>query len=217
MKNAIFLGLATLALTAPLAGCGGGKGYGSSSGSTVSFLIAPPSGSTLPDAQVGVAYIQTFTVASGGTAPYTFGGVALPPGLVITTINGTTATLSGTPTQGGQGILQFQVADSAQHAEVEQYALTVTGGANTLSITPATLGPFVAGQPFLQQLTTTGTPPIAWSLTGSLPNGITMQSSQVTTNSLNGTFTRAGTFNFTINTQDATGATGTVAYTVIVN
>src|SRR5581483_242625 len=65
MKKAIFLALLLLG-----AGCSkSGSSYGGGSQNTVSFQLSPPSGSTLPTAAKGTAYVQTFTVVSGGTGP----------------------------------------------------------------------------------------------------------------------------------------------------
>lgn len=219
MKRALAAVIAAFAVAAFVAGCSGGGGSGGANNNqnTVSFQVSPPSGSTLPNGTVGAVYTQTFTVLSGGTGPYSFGGVGLPGGLTITQLTPTACALSGTPTQSGTGVLQFQIQDSASHNEVEQYALTILGGANSLTVSPATLtGSFVAGQPFSNALSTTGTAPITWTFQGTLPNGINLGSSQGATNTLSGTFTRSGTFSFSINTMDATGATGKTSYNVTV-
>ncbi len=205
-------------LVAALAAAGCSKGGGAAASGQSTFLVSPPSGSTLTTGSTGQVYSQTFTVLSGGTGPYSFGGVAIPNGMSVVQLTNNAAALTGTPTQSGTGIVYIGLVDATQKSETLQYQLTIQGGTNTLTVNPATLsGTFVAGQPFSQQLTTTGTPPITWTSTGTLPNGITLTSSQVNTITMSGAFTRTGTFNFSINTQDATGATGTRAYTVTIN
>lgn len=63
---------------------------------------------SLPDAQVGVAYSATIT-ATGGVAPYTCTATGLPAGL---TLNTTTCTISGTPTAYGSFNLTITVTDA---------------------------------------------------------------------------------------------------------
>lgn len=209
--------VAALGLTV-LVGCSKSGGSGGNGAQAVTIQLSPPTGSTLPGAMTGTVYSQTFTVLSGGTAPYAFGGIGIPAGMSIVQLTNNAAALAGTPTQSGTGIVQFGIVDAANASVTFDYLLTITGGTNTLTVNPATLsGTFVAGQPFSNSLTTTGTPPITWSRTGTLPPGITLGTSQATTNSLSGTFTQAGSFSFTLNTQDSTGATGTRTYNVTIN
>ena len=210
MKKAFSLVL--VALAASLAACG--HNYGGNQQQI--FLLSPPADSTLPDGALNVGYVASFSLLSGGKAPYSFGGIALPPGLTLTTTSGTSFVISGTPTQAGTGILQVQVADAAQNVEVESYQITIDGGATALTVTPATLGNFSPNVPFFQNLTTNGQPPIVWSVSGQLPTGITLGSSSSTLNTLAGTPSRVGQFNFTIIVNDATGAAGAATYSVFV-
>jgi hypothetical protein len=107
-------------------GCGGSH---SSSGSAVStFELTPKSGTALADATTAAPYQQVFTVLSGGTPPFTFTPISIPPGLTLTPAgtNGTDAVLAGTPTQMGQAVVSFQVVDSTnQKFSNESYTLNV--------------------------------------------------------------------------------------------
>jgi len=211
MKHAF--SLASLVL---LAACS----QSSSSSSKSIFLLSPPAGSTLPDATVNVKYTQAFQLVSGGTPPYSFGGVALPQGMSLATVSGTSFTVSGVTTQPGSGVLTVQVADAAQHVELESYALTIDGtgppSSSSLTVSPSSIASFTPGQPYDQTFTTTGQPPITWSVTGSLPRGITLQSSASTLDSIAGTPTLPGSYGFTINVQDSTGLTGSLSFNAFV-
>jgi hypothetical protein len=208
MKKAFCL--AFLALSACLPACG----KVSTGGAKQVFLLSPPSDSTLPDGTVNVPYTATFQLLSGGKAPYSFGAVALPPGLNLTTTSGTSFVISGTPTQAGSGVLQVQVADASQNVEIESYALTINPAA--LSVAPATIAPFLPNKAYSQTLSTNGQPPIIWSVSGALPTGVVLQSSASTVNVLAGTPTAPGQFTFTIVVNDANGAAGSQTYSVFV-
>jgi hypothetical protein len=85
---------------------------------TFTLTIAPASipsvvivTTSLPDAVRGAAYSKTLAV-SGGKAPFTWARISgtLPPGL---TLNATTGTIAGVPTQAGTWNFTVRVTDSA--------------------------------------------------------------------------------------------------------
>jgi type VI secretion system secreted protein VgrG len=84
---------------------------------------------TLPNATVGVAYIQTLT-GSGGTAPYSFAvtGGALPPGLTLAS----SGTISGTPTTAGTFTVTFRGTDANGRFGERTLTLVVTTAVPTL-------------------------------------------------------------------------------------
>jgi hypothetical protein len=86
---------------------------------TVNILAALAiTNTSLPAANLGVAYSATLT-ASGGQSPYTFAVTtgSLPTGL---TLNSTTGAISGTPTAAGTFAFTVTVTDSATNvAKVE--------------------------------------------------------------------------------------------------
>lgn len=108
MKYFRHLSLAALVGVALLSAWGcGGSSSGSSSASTATntnpVILSPATGAVLPDAEVGTAYVETFTVVSGGTAPYSFNANGVPGGLSFAAVTTFTMTLSGTPTTAGSG------------------------------------------------------------------------------------------------------------------
>ncbi len=112
----------------------------------VAILLYPPaitlSPVNLPDGLINTPYNQTIT-ASGGTPPYTFSAMGLPPGLSIST----SGVISGTPTTGGQGGFTLTVQDSnpADPAGSVSYSLNIDSPG--FSITPASTSATVnAGQ-----------------------------------------------------------------------
>lgn len=87
--------------------------------------------STLPNAQVGVAYSSAIT-ADGGASPYTYSiaGGALPGGIALGTASGS---LTGTPT--ADGSFSFTVAVS------DQYGNTTSSSHSLDVLAPASLAP----------------------------------------------------------------------------
>ncbi len=87
---------------------------------------APPTITTtsLPGGVVNVAYTATLT-ASGGTTPYawTLPVGTLPPGLVL---NGSSGTISGSPTTSGTYNFTARVTDASEPAQTAERGLSVT-------------------------------------------------------------------------------------------
>jgi len=169
-------------------------------------IATPP---TLPAATVGVLYSYSLQ-AAGGTAPYTWANpTGLPPaGLSVET----KGIVAGTPTTAGSASFTVQVTDSLGHQASEQLSITV---APALSITPSTLPGVTLGGAYSQSLTATGgTPPYTWSIAaGALPKGISLSAA----GSITGTAEVAGTFPFTVQVADSTGATATKPYSIVVS
>ncbi|WP_414648951.1 putative Ig domain-containing protein [Dokdonella sp.] len=158
-------------------------------------------------ATVGVAYTQTFTW-SGGASPYSGYQVTnLPAGLSITATSADSATISGTPTAAGSFSLNASATDSSTgigpFTAGQTFALTVAGP--TLTMTPAaTTFNAVYVTPFSQAFTASGgVGPYTYALTGSVAAGVSLAG-----DTLSGSPTAPGTFNFTITATD-TGSTGT--------
>jgi uncharacterized protein (TIGR03437 family) len=108
---------------------------GTIAGGPLALNCVPTTGPTL----VGTPYTATCT-ASGGAPPYTWsiptGQGSLPPNLMLTS-NGSTATISGTPT--GAGALGYsyivQVADSASATLMQSYTGALGLGSQAPTIT----------------------------------------------------------------------------------
>jgi hypothetical protein len=157
-----------------LASCGGGGG--SSGGGTTPTPLSITT-SSLPNAQVGVAYSSTLA-ATGGTAPYAWSLTSgmLPPGISLDAASGT---LSGTPTGGAFGAtLVLQVKDTASPAQTASATLTITVLAETLRATTNSLPNGTVGSAYDATLTAAGgTPPYTWTLIGgTLPAALALNS-----------------------------------------
>jgi hypothetical protein len=86
---------------------------------------------------------------------------------------------------------------SSEHSKVQITA----GYVPSLTITTSSLPPGTLLSPYSQTLTATGgVPPYNWSVSGTLPNGLTINHSNGT---ISGTPTLSGTFNFTAQVTDA--------------
>jgi Galactose oxidase, central domain len=189
------------------AGCGGGGGGGASGPSQpVINAQAPPTGTA------GVAYSTfTFTVMSGGTAPFTWTETgALPPGLSLSSVG----LLSGTPTSGGSFPFTVTVTDSTPMPQKSSapFTITVNPPANTPSpiINSAVidnaadglaLPTVIVGTPYptVTFQVYGGLAPLVWSEAGALPAGIEFTVGGV----LSGTPQSAGKFPITISLKDA--------------
>ena len=96
----------------------------------------------LPAGTAGTAYSAKFT-ASGGTAPYHWGGATTPPdyqatggtnGLTLSQYDGT---LSGTPIYGGLVPVTIKATDASGYLSEVQYELNIQPGVTTMAITNA--------------------------------------------------------------------------------
>ncbi|MBB5636472.1 gliding motility-associated-like protein [Pedobacter cryoconitis] len=88
----------------------------------IAVLVLPPA--ILPDGQVGTVYpVQTLPAVIGGTAPYTYTAIGVPPGL---NFNPADRTISGTPTLGGTFTVIVTVTDANGSTATGNYPVTVT-------------------------------------------------------------------------------------------
>jgi Putative Ig domain len=195
-----------MAITLIVTGCGGGSGSGDSgSVSAVQAQSVAIMTTSLPAAQVGVAYTATL-VASGGSSPYTWSvaGGALPTGL---SLSATTGVISGTPTTAtSNAAVSFAVAASGSPAQTNTVALalTVNPVANTstssvsaqsatpITIATASLPAGTVGVAYSASLAATGgTAPYTWHIaSGALPTGLAVSAA---TGVISGTPTTAVT------------------------
>jgi hypothetical protein len=121
---------------------------------SVACPVITLSPTTLPDAQIGVAYSQTI-VASGGTGPYSFAVTAgtLPPGLSLSA----SGDLTGTPTAAGAVAFTVTALDNVDCVGAEVYTLAVFVDPAISRILPVTAGLCLSasrtcvGVPFIYQ------------------------------------------------------------------
>jgi hypothetical protein len=166
---------------------------------------------TLPPGNLGQSYSQTLT-ATGGAPPYQWAaGTGFPSFLALDTALGT---VSGTPTAAGTLTFPVQVTDSVKTTATGTVSLTINSP--PLSIT--TLAPIFSGTvgvPYVQTFRATGgNPPYAWAIATGNAGGLTLDSA---TGNLQGTPQTAGTFTFTVQATDRSGATATQSYSLVIN
>ncbi|MEI6209387.1 MAG: putative Ig domain-containing protein [Desulfuromonadales bacterium] len=158
------------------------------------------------------AYNQTLA-ASGGNGVYVWSitagsgsGTLIPaPGL---TLNAASGAITGTPTLAGT--YTFTVtATSGTLVGSKQFALTINP---PLVITTATLPDAVVGVLYSQQLASTGgTPPLTWTVVGSLPAGLVLDSSSGKISGIPTAASSTPVPTFTVKATDASGAVATSA------
>ena len=153
---------------------------------------------SLPNAQVGVAYSASL-VAKSGTPPYTWSITGLlPAGLIF---NPSTGQISGTPTTVGSSRLQFTVTDvSTPTPQAQTTFLTLVINAGPPVITTTSLANGTVGGSYTAAVSAAGgTAPYAWSATG-LAIGLSISSSSGV---ISGTPTAAGTSTATVTVRDS--------------
>ena len=143
---------------------------------------------------VGVAYSSSMT-ASGGTPAYTYSTIgSLPGGL---TLNASTGAITGTPTAAGSFSFAAQVHDAAGATATNSCGITIAPAALAVGC-PNAAG--TVGVAYTSPITATGGTPIyTYSITGSLPPGLTVNAG---TGTVTGTPTTAGSFSFTAQVSD---------------
>ena len=176
---------------------------------TIASATITVSPGSLPAATNGASYSQALT-ASGGTGPYDFNltSGALPNGMTLSS----SGTLSGTP-NAAAGTFNFTIEVTDANGDTVTQSFSITVNAATITVNPATLPGGTNGVAYNEAIGASGgTAPYTYSLTaGALPTGVSLAGGMIA-----GTPTAAGTFNFTIEAQDANGDTGSRAYTVTV-
>ena len=158
---------------------------------------------SLPPGTEGIAYSQTLQ-ASGGVPPYNWQVVSgvLPP---ILTLNGSSGTISGTPTNAAIGTWNFvvRVSDSQSTPDTDEhgYSLSIAAGAPVTITSSSTLPDGRVGEAYAFTFTATGGKlPHSWAFeSGSLPPGLTVSPS----GTLSGTPTASGDYTFVVRAEDS--------------
>ncbi|WP_113663302.1 Ig-like domain-containing protein [Pedobacter nanyangensis] len=163
---------------------------------------------TLPDGTVGVGYpTQVIPPAAGGSTPYTYTAVNLPPGLGF---NPTTREITGTPTVAGPYVVTVNVSDADGNTASMNYTINVK---NALVLPNASLADGTVGIAYPTQLipaATGGTPGYTYIATN-LPPGLSFNPATL---EITGTPTTTGTFTVNVQVTDAAGVTANNNYTV---
>ncbi|HSK46261.1 MAG TPA: putative Ig domain-containing protein, partial [Candidatus Binatia bacterium] len=167
-------------------------------GAPPATLAITTSNGPLPAGISGVTYTTSLN-SFGGNAPVTWAIISggLPPGLTLDSLTGI---ISGTPTASGLFSFSVSLTDtSVPSPSVAFRNLSITI-AQPLVINTASLADGVVGSPYTQTLSAAGgNANYAWSLSGSLPAGLTLSTSGVISGSP--TTVTSGT-SFTVQVQD---------------
>jgi hypothetical protein len=153
-------------------------------------------------------YSQTIQ-ATGGTGSYTFTTTSsLPPGLNLSSAG----VLSGSPTVSGTFTFMVTAGDSFGSTTSQTYTLTINPPVTIINASLTNWTVNVAG--YSQTLNTSGgTAPLTFTSPGTLPTGLSLNSTGVIT----GTPVTTGTFRFNVIAKDSVGVTGSHLYTIIIN
>jgi CSLREA domain-containing protein len=170
--------------------------------------------SPLPNASVGASYSQTFA-ATGGAPPYSNWTVVGGTKPSWATLDPTTGTLSGTPsdTSGSPFTFTVQVQDTDTTTTTKVFSLTVSPPPITITTT-SPLPTATVGTAYSQTFAAIGgTPPYTnWAITlGTAPSWATLAAG---TGALTGTppNTTGSPFTFTVTVTDSAAATGSKVF-----
>lgn len=185
---------------------------GSICGSTTLAVSAAPNIVSMRVATFTVGVSGSFNVTAFGVPTPTFSETgAMPAGV---TLDSATGLLSGTPVLGTGGV--YSIILAAQNGVLpnatQAFTLTVD---EAPSFTSASTGAFTLGAPGSFTVTAYGFPLPAFSESGTLPSGVTFNTS---TNALSGTPSEAagGVFDITFTAQNGISPNGTQSFTLIV-
>jgi uncharacterized protein YhjY with autotransporter beta-barrel domain len=196
----------------------------------VNVAVTTPGGSatltngytyTVPAPTVGP--VSATVAANSNTNPITLslsGGAATSVAVASPASHGT-ATASGTsitytPAAGFSGSDSFTYTATNTSGTSSPATVTITVTPPTLAITPTTLPDGTQGAAYSQTLGATGgTAPYTYAISaGSLPAGLSLNTS---TGVISGTPSTSGTSNLTVTATDANSATGSRAYSLVIN
>ncbi|OGU14423.1 MAG: hypothetical protein A2076_16820 [Geobacteraceae bacterium GWC2_53_11] len=164
---------------------------------------------SVSSATVGSAYSQSMSLF-GGTAPVLWSATGLPAGMVI---DSATGTVFGLPSAVETAPATITVTDASGATKTSNITFNVYG---TIAITqPVTITNGVVGTSYntINLVATGGRTPYNWTITGTLPPGLTLGAG---TGVISGKPTTAGVYTFTVSVQDPDSRKDSVSLSVLV-
>lgn len=164
---------------------------------------------SVSSATVGSAYSQSMSLF-GGTAPVLWSATGLPAGMVI---DSATGTVFGLPSAVETAPATITVTDASGATKTSNITFNVYG---MIAITqPVTITNGVVGTSYntINLVATGGRTPYNWTITGTLPPGLTLGAG---TGVISGKPTTAGVYTFTVSVQDPDSRKDSVSLSVLV-
>ncbi|WP_420973166.1 Ig domain-containing protein, partial [Brucella ciceri] len=169
--------------------------------------------SQLVDGKQNLAYGPVEVKADKGTEPYEYKIEGLPEGLKAEGNK-----ISGTPTKAGSATVTVTVTDKEGYQKSEQKTISVKAAPDIWvmireksELVTAVYGQAIEARTFYAE---NGTEPYTFSLEGSVPPGLTLDSASGV---LSGTPTQTGTFNFDVRATDKDSYSNTHSNSVTVS
>jgi hypothetical protein len=188
----------------------------SGTGATYTLVIACQtltiSPTTVPSGTAGTTYTPVPFASPNaiGTVNWTLQGGSLPTGMSFSTAG----VLSGLPTQTGTFPITVQATDANGCTGTQSLSLVIN--CPTIGVLPASLAAGTAGVAYgpVTFTETNGVGTITWTLTGTLPTGVTFIPATAT---LSGTPTQTGSFPITVRATDQNGCFTDRLLTLVIN
>ncbi len=188
---------------------------------TDSGTLNPGDGTFPADAAPAITSAAGYTFTQGNSPNFTVTATGYPAptfsdgggSLDGLTLNATTGVLSGTPTTTGTFTSTITASNGVTPAATQAFSLTVNTSAVAPTITSASSTTFSTGSAGTFTVTATGTPAPTFSETGTLPSGVTLNS---TSGVLSGTPAAgtAGSYPITITASNGVTPAATQAFTL---
>ena len=184
---------------------------GNSVSAPATFTVTPSLSivtTSLPSGAAGSLYTATL-LGTGGVQPYTWLVSGLPPGVGSTP---STGVILGVPLQGGTFSIAVTLKDAVGASVSGQFSLVIARP--PVTITTGGLPNGTVGVPYVGVVGATGgTSPYNFTLGGgALPDGLSLKSD----GSVVGTPQTPGTFSFSVNVTDASGASTGRGFTITI-
>jgi len=170
-------------------------------------LVLPPA--TLPNGTVGIGYPAiSLPAPAGGTTPYTYTAVNLPPGLALSTAG----EITGTPAQSGTFTFPATVTDADGNTVTTDFTIIVR---NPLALASSALSDGTTGVNYPTQIipAATGGSGVYTYTATNLPPGLTFNPGS---REITGVPTQSGPFTVTVNVTDNEGKSASANYTVTI-